>query len=271
MNLSLVKWAGGKQQLLSQFKPLFPKTIKRYFEPFVGGGAVAFFIIQEYNPKVFLSDTNEELINTFNVVKTDVELLIAALRDHKEQHSRKGSNYFYAVRALDPGKMSALEQAARFIYLNRTCFNGLYRVNSKGKFNVPVGSYKNPDIVQSDKLRTVSVLLQKAKIMVMSFEKTASLAKKGDFVYFDPPYHPKKNNFTAYTSSNFLEKDQKLLARIFDKLTMKGCLCMQSNSDTELVRKLYSGYNIHMVTAKRLINSRPEGRSAINEVVITNY
>ncbi|MFH1505995.1 MAG: DNA adenine methylase [archaeon] len=272
--ISFVKWAGGKKQLIEQFKPLFPKKFTHYFEPFVGGGAVAFYVIQKYKPKeVFLSDINEELINAYNIIKTDVESLIAKLREHKKNHMKNQKEYYYKIRDINPKDLSKLNNAARFIYLNRTCFNGLYRVNSKGGFNVPIGSYKNPDIVQETKLKEIAKLLQNVTVKVMSFEKVVELAKKGDFVYFDPPYYPLKKglSFTTYTKGNFLEKEQKKLANVFRELDKKGCFCMESNSDTEFIKGIYFGYKIHTVEARRLINSKVEGRGKINEVLIKNY
>jgi DNA adenine methylase len=269
-----VKWAGGKGQLLEQFKPLFPKKFNRYLEPFVGSGAVFFYIIQKFKPKeIIISDINEELINTYEIVKTDVERLIVELKQHKEYHMVEGKKYYLTIRATNPNNLPALERAARFIYLNKTCFNGLYRVNSKGKFNVPMGAYKNPDIVQEDKLRLVSELLKNVTIKVMSFEKVLNLAKKGDFIYFDPPYYPLKNkkSFTTYTKDSFMEKEQELLADIFKKLDKKGCSVMLSNSDTKFIKDLYPNYNINLVQATRMINCNGAKRGKINEVVVTNY
>lgn len=270
-----VKWAGGKGQLIEQFIPLFPKKINRYFEPFVGSGAVFFFITQKFNPKeIILSDTNEELINTYKIIKEDVERLIVELKQHSEYHKAEGKKYYLTIRATNPKLLPDLERAARFIYLNKTCFNGLYRVNSKGQFNVPMGDYKNPDIIQEDRLRKVSKLLQKVILKVMSFEKIVSLAKKGDFIYFDPPYYPlKKTSFTSYNKDIFMEKEQTLLRDVFVKLHKKGCLVMESNSDTEFIKKLYDSkeFKIHIVKATRMINSDANGRGKINEVVITNY
>ncbi len=268
-----IKWAGGKQQLIEQFEPLFPKEVNTYFEPFVGSGAVAFYVIQKFKPKkVLLSDTNEELINAFNIVKSDCNKLILNLKEHKHNHMVKGRSYYDEMRSLDLSKLSKLERAARFIYLNKTCFNGLYRVNSKGKFNVPMGSYKNPDIVQEDKLKKISNILKNVEIKAMPFEKVVDLAKNGDFVYFDPPYYPlNKSSFTTYTKNNFLDEEQKRLAEVFDKLTEKGCLCMKSNSDTEFIKGLYKKYNIKTVKARRMINCDATKRGEINEVVIMNY
>ena len=270
-----VKWAGGKGQLLEQFKPLFPKKIERYLEPFVGSGAVFFYIMQKYKPKeVILSDTNEELMITYKVIQEDVERLIVELKQHSEYHKVEGKKYYLTIRATDTKALPDLERAARFIYLNKTCFNGLYRVNSKGKFNVPMGQYKNPDIIQEDRLRKASKLLQGVTLKIMSFERIVSLAKEGDFVYFDPPYYPlKKSSFTSYSKDAFLEEEQQLLKDTFEKLHKKGCLVMESNSDTEFIKELYSEepFKIHIVKATRMINSNANGRGKINEVVITNY
>lgn len=269
-----IKWAGGKGQLLDQFKPLFPKKFNRYLEPFVGSGAVFFYIIQNFKPKeIILSDINEELINTYKIVKTDVEKLIIELKQHKEYHLAKGKPYYLTIRATDPKELPDLERAARFIYLNKTCFNGLYRVNLKGQFNVPMGAYKNPDIVQEEKLRLVSKLLKNVKLKVMSFEKVLTLAKKGDFVYFDPPYYPLKNkkSFTTYTKDSFMENEQEKLAEVFIKLNKKGCSVMLSNSDTKFIKDLYNKYNINFVQATRMINCDGKNRGKINEVVVTNY
>jgi len=269
--VGFIKWAGGKKQLLEQFKPLFPKKIERYFEVFVGGGAVLFYIIKNYNPKyVFISDINRELINTYEVIKNDVENLIEELKKLKEIHSKE---VYYKIRAEDPKLLSPLTRASRFIYLNKTCFNGLYRVNSKGQFNVPIGSYKNPSICQEKDLREISKLLQDVEIKVMSFGEITKLAKKGDFIYFDPPYYPLKKgqSFTTYTKGNFLEKEQKQLAKVFKELDKKGCKVMLSNSDTKFIKDLYKEFNINFVKASRMINCQGDKRGKINEIVITNY
>ena len=222
-----LKWAGGKTQLIEQYKPLFPKKFNRYLEPFLGSGAIFFYIIQNYNPtEIIISDINEELIDTYNIIKNDVERLIVELKQHKEYHMVEGKKYYLMIRATDPKNLPKLERASRFIYLNKTCFNGLYRVNSKGQFNVPMGSYKNPDIVQEDKLRRVSKLLQNVSIKVMSFEKVVSLATKEDFVYLDPPYYPLKKgqSFTTYSKDNFLEEEQRKLFEAYNKLNKKDVM-----------------------------------------------
>jgi len=269
-----VKWAGGKTQLIEQFIPLFPKKFNCYLEPFVGSGAVFFHVIQNFKPKkIILSDINEELINAYIIIRNDVERLIVELKQHKEYHQSEGKKYYLTIRATNPNDLPPLERAARFIYLNKTCFNGLYRVNSKGKFNVPMGSYKNPDIIQEEKLRLISKLLQNVIIKVMSFEKVVNLAKKGDFVYLDPPYYPlqKGKSFTTYNKNNFLEKEQELLTKVFKTLDKKGCYVMESNSETRFIKKLYADFKIHVVTARRMINCDGSKRGAINEYVITNY
>lgn len=272
--LKFVKWAGGKGQLIEQYKPLFPKKFDRYLEPFVGSGAVFFYIVQNYRPAGFvISDINEELINAYEIIRDDVERLVVELRQHKEYHMAEGKKYYLAIRATDPGELPKLERAARFIYLNKTCFNGLYRVNSKDEFNVPMGSYKNPDIVQETKLRIVSKLLKSVIIRNLPFERTCEMAQKGDFVYFDPPYYPLKKgkSFTTYTKDVFLEEEQKKLAEVYKKLDKKGCFVMLSNSDTEFVKGLYSEYSIHIVQAARTINCNGYARGKINEIVVTNY
>jgi len=267
---TLVKWAGGKKQLIDQFELYFPKKVERYIEPFVGGGAVAFHIIKRYEPKeVIISDINEELINAYNVVKTDVENLIPLLKKYKEKHSKEE---FYKIREIDHNTLSNLEKAARFIYLNKTCFNGLYRVNSKGKFNVPIGDHKNPAICMENDLREISKLMENVNAKVMSFEETIKLTKKGDFIYFDPPYYPlKRESFTTYTKNSFLEKEQEKLAYLFHELHKNKCKVMLSNSDTDYIKELYNKHNIHLVQATRMINSNAAKRGKINEVLITNY
>ncbi len=267
---TIVKWAGGKKQLLKQFQKFFPRKIENYYEPFVGGGAVLFYILQTYNPKkVLISDTNEELMNCYEVIKNNVEELILSLKEHKQAHN---TEYYYKIRDLNPKELNKIERASRTIYLNKTCFNGLYRVNSKGGFNVPIGSYVNPSIYNETELRRLSQLLKNVEIKNMSFEKVLEYAKKKDFIYFDPPYMPlKKESFTTYTKDNFLEDEQKQLAQVFKKLHKKGCNVMLSNSDTEFIKNLYNEHNIEIVRANRMINSNGNDRGKINEIVVTNY
>ena len=272
-NPTFIKWAGGKTQLLEQFKKFFPKEFNGYLEPFVGSGAVFFYIKQVYNPDyVILSDNNEELINAYEVVRDNVDELIDILTQHKTRHSKE---YYYEIRDLNPKVLNKIEKAGRFIYLNKTCFNGLYRVNSKGKFNVPFGRYKNPSIVNDTKLKKASELLQNVELKVIPFEKIAEYAEEHDFLYFDPPYYPlsKTSNFTSYTSDSFTEEDQKRLAETYRILHEKGCKLMLSNSDTPFIKNLFNHgeFKIEVVRAKRVINSDARIRGEINEIVVLNY
>lgn len=269
-----LKWAGGKQQLLAQLEPYFPSRFNRYLEPFVGGGAVFFHLWNtcRLSDQVSLSDTNGEIINAYIAVRDRVDELIEHLTVHKERH---GEEYYYAVRAQDrqPIQLSDVQRAARTIYLNRTCFNGLYRVNSKGQFNVPMGRYRNPAIVRRDVLRAASAALQNADVQVKGFRQMVDLARAGDFCYFDPPYDPVSEtaNFTSYTSNAFGEQDQQDLADVFAQLAQKGCLCMLSNSHTPFILDLYRDHRIETVLAKRLVNSDVNGRGTVREVVVMNY
>jgi DNA adenine methylase len=260
-----LKWAGGKSQLLPVFDRFFPKTFKRYFEPFVGGGAVFFHLLPPY---AMLSDCNEELINCYQVIQQDPEKLINALKEH-----RNDPEYFYEVRTWDVRNLSDVQRAARLIFLNKTCFNGLYRVNSKGQFNVPFGKYKSPRICDENNLRAVSATLQNTVLNCQSFEQIVAQAEKGDFIYFDPPYQPisKTANFTGYTKNAFRSEDQERLALTFRKLSRRGCHVMLSNSDSEYVRDLYSKFHIETVKANRAINCKGERRGAVNELLIMNY
>lgn len=272
-----VKWVGGKRQLLKQFRLMdlyppekFDSKNSSYFEPFVGGGAVFFDLRPQ---KAFLSDMNFELVTTYNVIKNDVEKLIVSLKKH--DHNK---DYFLAIRAQNPKEISALEVASRFIFLNRTCFNGMYRVNSKGGFNVPFGKYENPLICDEENLRKVSKALQDVEIKHQDYKQVLKKAKKGDFIYFDPPYYPvsKTASFTFYTADGFLDKEQIELRDTFLELHKRGCFVMLSNSDTPFIKKLYSeikkyGIKINMVNAGRAINSKGSGRGKITEVLVTNY
>jgi DNA adenine methylase len=268
-----LKWAGGKLQLIEQFKNLFPHKFRNYCEPFIGSGAVFFYVKSKLKPnKVFLSDTNEELINCFVAVRDKPSELVELLLNHRKKHSKE---YYYAVRSIESSKLDSVDRAARLIYLNKTCFNGLYRVNSKGQFNVPFGDYENPSIFDKNALFQASQLLQGVHLQVMTFEKVLDFAGKDDFVYFDPPYIPlsKTSSFTRYSKSNFSMKEQKRLSEVFGILDSRGCYVMLSNSDHALTRELYRDYenNTVIVRAKRMINSVGSRRGAINEVLVTNY
>jgi len=268
---TFIKWAGGKTQLLNQFKSFFPRTFNKYLEPFIGSGAVFFLIKEVYQPdEIILSDINPELINCYKVVQTQLLELLELLKDHRKNHNKE---YYYSIRNLDTSILSEVELAARFIYLNKTCFNGLYRVNSKGKFNVPIGSYKNPKIFKEEILERANSMLQDVDIITMPFENVLNHANEGDFIYFDPPYHPlsSTSNFTSYTKNSFSEKDQNRLAGVYRELDKKGCQLMLSNSYSNLILELYSDYRIEKVSAKRMINCNGNGRGAIAEAVILNY
>lgn len=271
-----VKWVGGKRQLLKQFrdKNLYPPkgfnaNTATYYEPFVGGGAVFFDLLPK---KAVLSDMNSELVTSYNVIKNDVEGLIKELKKYK--YSKE---FFLKMREKKPEKMTDLKIAARFIYLNRTCFNGLYRVNSKGKFNTPFGKYSNPLICDAENLRKISKALKKTKILHQSYKKVLEVAKKGDFIYFDPPYHPlnETSSFTSYTSGGFTAKDQKELRDIYFKLHKRGCFVMLSNSDAPLINEFYSGLDkkikVNKVDAGRAINANSRKRGKIKEVLVINY
>ncbi|MBI4453872.1 DNA adenine methylase [Candidatus Woesearchaeota archaeon] len=271
-NPAFLKWAGGKTQMLSQYATLYPKEFNHYFEPFLGSGAVFFHIKQKFKPKkCFLSDINEDLINTFNVVKEQPEALIKLLKEHKAKDNSR--EYFNQQRERFNTLKSGLEKSAIFIYLNKTCFNGLYRVNANGKFNVPFGKYPNPAILQEEKIRKASKLLQDVDISESDFSEVVKEAKEGDFIYFDPPYFPlsKTSSFTSYQKGVFLENEQKELASVFRELHGKGCFVMLSNSDSPFIHQLYQGFTITPVKARRAINCIGTKRGKISEVVVTNY
>lgn len=270
-----VKWVGGKRQLLKQFRLLnlyppanFDPKLNKYFEPFVGGGAVFFDLLPE---KAELSDLNSELVTTYNVIKNNVDTLIKSLKKHKYE-----KEYYLKMRAKNPKELSDVEVASRFIYLNRTGFNGMYRVNSKGGFNVPFGRYNNPIICDEKNLRRVSKALQKVSINHQDYKEVLKNAKKGDFIYFDPPYYPisKTASFTSYTAESFLEDEQTELRNTFAELHKRGCFVMLSNSDTPFINKIYSeipSAKITKVEAGRAINSKGSKRGKITEVLVTNY
>jgi len=269
-----IKWVGGKRGLLGQILPLFPQEFNNYYEPFVGGGAVFFELFSKgmlKNKKVVLSDINSELVNTYNVIKNYPLELISYLEDYKKQHCKE---FYYKIRELDRredfAKLSDIEKATRFIYLNKTCFNGLYRVNKKGYFNTPIGKFKNPNIVDKSVILSASEALHNVKIVQQSFKEVLKYAKKGDLVYFDPPYYPlnETSNFTSYDSNCFLEKEQFELFELFDKLANRGVKVVESNSDTKFIKDLYKDYDIQIVSANRFINSKSNGRGKITEVLV---
>mgnify|MGYP001308173567 CR=1 FL=1 len=270
----VLKWAGGKRQLLKEITKHIPEDFSTYYEPFLGGGAVLF---QLQPSRAVINDINEELINVYMVIRDQVEELIEELKKHKERNNKE---YYYKIRELDRDaekyrQLSNMQKAARTIYLNKTCYNGLFRVNSKGQFNVPYGRYKKPDIVNETTLRAVSDYLNKADITIMcgDFEEAVKEAEEGSFVYFDPPYDPisATSNFTAYSAESFNREEQIRLKRLCDKLNEKGVKFLLSNSATDFILDLYKDYHIEIVQANRSINSKGNRRGKIDEVLVKNY
>ena len=265
----IVKWVGGKRQLMFELLKNMPKSYNRYFEPFIGGGAL-FFELQPEN--AYISDMNEELINLYSVVRNNVYELISDLNKHEVS-----KEYFLDIRNIDRTdeykNLSNVQRASRFIYLNRTCFNGLYRVNSQGQFNVPFGNYKNPRIIDENNLLNCSELLKKTEIKNADFSEILTKVKKGDFVYFDPPYVPlnETSSFTSYTKDGFDMDMQFKLREVCDELDSMGVMFMLSNSDTKFVNELYANYEIKKVFASRAVNANAEGRGKITEVLVRNY
>lgn len=276
-----LKWAGGKSRLIQQYENYFPKVnIKSYYEPFLGGGSVFFYL--QHNPAI-LTDINQDLIETYLCVRDNLKELLSLLEKHQIEHNNDKSeshDYYYHVRSHT--YETAIERAARLIYLNRTCFNGLYRVNSEGKFNVPIGKYKNPKICNYDLLCSASNALKSAKIEVKQFDYVLDYAQTDDFVYFDPPYQPLSNTsyFTAYSTDSFDEEKQKKLRDVFAELANRGVKVMLSNSNSPVIQKLYRDNkafktqklpNIHEISASRVINSNIKKRGKIIELLITSY
>jgi DNA adenine methylase len=271
-----VKWAGGKSQLIPQIIRLMPSRFARYFEPFLGGGAV-FFHTASYNRNAFLSDINVDLINAYKIIRNNVEELITALKYHQDEYTKSPKSYYYQLRDKTKG-LNKIENAARFITLNKTCYNGLYRVNKKGLFNVPIGRYKNPLICDPVNLRKMSIVLSQSAsyLGVIDYKKIlVEKADKDDFVYLDPPFHPISNtaNFTSYTNNGFTLEDQKELATIFKELTRRGCKLLLSNSNTEEIRRLYSDFShlTELALVNRSINAVGSKRVGHVELLIRNY
>ena len=263
-----LKWAGGKSRLMEQYKPYLPKDYTRYHEPFLGGGALFFYLAPQLHAQgktAFLSDLNPELVNVYVCVRDHVEALIEQLSAHQAQH---GKAHYYEVRSQLP--TDSIARAARFIYLNKTCFNGLYRENSKGQFNVPIGRYKNPKICAPDLLRPASAALQIANISARPFTAVADHAPGAtDFVYFDPPYHPlsETSNFTAYSRYRFGVEEQTALRDLIKQLAGRSVQVLVSNSDCPFIRELYKDFTVKTITAARSINSKASKRGKITEVL----
>jgi DNA adenine methylase len=267
----LLKWVGGKGQLVSELIRLVPNNFGSYHEPFAGGAALFFALYRQGLLKgkhSVLSDSNKELIDTYKSIRDDVESVIRQLQTFHYDRDQ-----YYEMRAQNPAKLAPYERAARMIYLNRTCFNGLYRVNRKGEFNVPFGRFTNPTICDSDNLRAASVAFKDAQLSCQPFSSVLDSAKKNDFIYFDPPYVPlsKTANFVSYASNGFSLSDQEELAEVFCKLNELGVKVMQSNSDTDWVNTHYRKFKRLPVQARRNVNSRADRRGSIQELIIINY
>lgn len=269
-----VKWAGGKRQIIDKLKKYVPEEFGTYYEPFVGGGALLF----ELSPSVaVINDSNEELMNVYNVLCNEEKFkkMCSALNTYEAKHSEE---FFYDIRNKDRNKntynrLADYTRAARTIYLNKACFNGLYRVNSKNEFNVPFGKKLKVNTYDGSNLIVVSnyLTINDVKILCVDFEEAVSTAKKGDFVYFDPPYDSDTQTFNSYTETGFDKDEQRRLAKVFKELDSRGVYVMLSNHNTVLVNELYGNYNIHIIEAKRAINANGKKRGKIEEVIITNY
>ena len=289
-----IKWVGGKGQLLSEINKLYPvelgKNINKYAEIFVGGGAVLFDILSKYKlDEVYISDKNLELINTYKSIRDNVDILIKSLKEMEEEYipldDENRKIYYYEKRQEYNNlkiniEENNIEKASLFIFLNKTCFNGLYRVNKKGEFNVPMGAYKNPKICDKENLKNVSMALKDVKIIYADYRESESFIDEKTFVYIDPPYRPlnTSSSFTSYTENNFNDKEQIELAEYINVLNKKGVKIVISNSDPKnnntddnFFDELYKNYNINRVKATRMLNSNASLRGAINELLITNY
>lgn len=269
----ITKWVGGKRQLLPSLQELMPEKYNHYFEPFIGGGALLFSLAPKH---ATINDFNTDLINLYQVVKSNPNELLSLLQEHSEKNTK---DYYLEVRGLDRSdrinELSNVEKAARILYMLKVDFNGMYRVNSKNQFNVPYGRYKNPNIADSDTILNVSRYFNSSNIEILSgdFENAVKNAKRDDLVYFDPPYVPvnETSSFTSYTSDGFNYNEQVRLRNLFFRLSNKGIKVMLSNSDVDIVRDLYKEANIHSVQANRFINSVGTKRGKVGEVIITNY
>lgn len=269
-----VKWAGGKRQIINKLKEYIPHEYNTYFEPFVGGGALLF----ELSPKnAVINDYNSELINVYNCIKDEIKFnkMCKELNTYEAKHNE---DFFFEIRNKDRdrvkfNKMPDYKRAARTIYLNKACFNGLYRVNSKNEFNVPFNKKEKINTYDSQNLGMIHSYLNfnNVKILCSDFEEAVKDAKKGDFVYFDPPYDSDTATFTSYTENGFGNKEQVRLAKLFRELSERGCYVMLSNHNTKLINELYEGFNIYVINARRNINSNGKNRGTVEEVIITNF
>lgn len=286
-----IKWVGGKTQLIDVIEKNLPLElkngkIKKYVEPFVGSGAIFFYLISKYDiEEIYINDINSNLINVYNTIKNNVNELIKELeildKNYKNYTEEERKNFFYEIRdKYNENQIDKIKNATYFIFLNKTCFNGLYRVNLQGKFNVPFGKYKNPKIYDKENLLNVSKNLKKVNILNKDFEELEGIIDNKSFVYFDPPYRPltATANFTSYDKRNFDDNEQKRLRNFYLKLHNKGAKLMLSNSDSKNVNeddnffdKLYSGFRIERVYAKRMVNSKANKRGYVKELLIMNY
>ncbi|HRK40894.1 MAG TPA: DNA adenine methylase [Candidatus Saccharibacteria bacterium] len=270
-----VKWVGGKTQLLEQLVSLMPASYGAYFEPFLGGGALFFHLKPN---KAYINDINQTLIHTYKIIKDSPEQLCIDLcqlgNEYLSLDHEGRKEYFYERRReFNTIKEPDSRKATLMIFLNKTCFNGMYRENAKGEFNVPFGDYKNPKICDTENLVAVNTLLKDVEPMSVSYIAAVKNAKKGDFVYFDPPYHPlsQTSNFTSYSLDSFSARDQEQLRDLFVELDKRGCYVMLSNSASDFIKDLYKDYRQELVLAGRSINSKATGRGKINELVVLNY
>ncbi len=271
-----VKWVGGKRQLMQDLENNFPKQFTTYHEPFLGGGAVMFNLLTKKSQlSCNVSDFNSDLILAYVTIRDKLEKLIESLENHSKNYHKNSTEYYYEVRKQEPKQQ--IEKVSRLLFLNKTCFNGLYRVNKKGQFNVPLGRYTNPNIVNKENLTAVSKILQskKIKISCRDFEAVLGDAKKGDLVYFDPPYQPVSStaNFTSYTHRDFTEDDLERLAKLADQLHSKGCYVLLSNSNSKTVKDFFSKkyWKISSINVNRAINSNAQKRTGHKEIIIKNY
>lgn len=275
-----LKWAGGKRRLLAQIDPFLPLRFERYIEPFVGGGALFFHLRGQGRIAhgAVLNDLNAEVMNCYRVLQDEarVDELITRLRRHARRVLDK--DYYYRVRAWDRvptfRRRSPVERAARTVFLNHTCYNGLYRLNKSGQFNVPYGKWRRPpSLFDEGNLWACHRALEGVELREESFEACLARARRGDFVYLDPPYHPlsRTASFTTYTGTEFREEHQRRLAELFGELDRRRCRLLLSNSATPLIRRLYSGYRAEILLAARAINSKAAGRGKIKELLVMNY
>ena len=269
-----VKWAGGKRQIIDKLKQYVPDEFNTYYEPFIGGGALLF----ELSPKsAVINDSNKELMNVYSVLCDEEKFkkMCNVLNTYEANHSEE---FFYEIRNKDRNKktfnrLSDYTRAARTIYLNKACFNGLYRVNSKDEFNVPFGKKSKVNTYDGSNLITVSnyLTMNDITIQCVDFEESVKTAKKGDFVYFDPPYDSDTSTFNSYTEEGFGKDEQRRLAEVFKDLDKRGVYVMLSNHNTILIKELYKDYHVHVIEAKRNINSNGKKRGKVEEVIITNF